>query len=259
MDFLVVIPARYQSTRLPGKPLRLLAGKPLLQHVYECVSSIPNIRSIIATDDERIARVAREFGADVCMTSAHHESGTQRVGEVIQQRNIPAQTIVVNLQGDEPLMPAACIQQVAAVLITDPTADIATLSAPLYDIDSVTNANVVKVVCDQKGYALYFSRAVIPHMREAAPARCAAVLAQGIYQRHIGLYAYRAGYVQKYTGLPPSPYEPLEYLEQLRVLWHGGRIRVATSVQLPGPGVDTEQELRQVESILQARNTISRV
>ena len=254
MSFAIIIPARYQSTRLPGKPLRLLAGKPLLQHVYECAQRTPANKIIIATDDERIANVASTFATEVCMTATSHVSGTQRIAEVLDKYNIGDNTIVVNLQGDEPLMPAACITQVATLLENHPNAKVATLSAPLHDSNELSNPNIVKVVANTLGYAMYFSRAVIPFQRDVDTQLLSRALKQGVYQRHIGLYAYRAGYIKEYIHQQPSCYEQLENLEQLRVLWHGGAIVIAEAKVIPGPGVDTEEELRVVEALLRNRH-----
>lgn len=253
MSFHIIIPARYDSTRLPGKMLRLVAGLTLLQHVFERAKETLAKSIIIATDDKRIADVAKSFGADVCMTSSTHVSGTNRIGEVIQQRQIEADAIVVNLQGDEPLMPPACVAQVAKLLADNPDADVATLSMPIHDEAGLNNPNMVKVIRDHNGYAHYFSRASIPAQRDQSPAQRETALRAGVYQRHIGMYAYRAGYVSKYVQLTASPYEELEKLEQLRVLWHGGRIIVAQAIQTPGPGVDTEEELRVVEALMQEK------
>lgn len=254
MSFDIIIPARYQSSRLPGKPLRLLAGKPLLQHVYECAQRTAARNIIIATDDDRIATVAQTFAAKVCMTATSHASGTQRIAEVIDQYQIAEDTIVVNLQGDEPLMPAACITQVAALLEKQADAQVATLSAPLHEESELANPNIVKVVSNKLGYALYFSRAMIPYQRDYDAQLLTRALQQGVYQRHIGLYAYRAGYIKEYIQQQPSCYEQLENLEQLRVLWHGGTIAIAEAHVIPGPGVDTEEELRVVEALLRSRH-----
>lgn len=254
MSFYVVIPARYQSSRLPGKPLLMLAGKPMLQHVYERAKATAAHAVIIATDDTRIEMAAQRFGADVCMTAVGHASGTQRISEVIVKRRIPAEAVVVNLQGDEPLMPARCVDQVAGLLLQHRDAQIATLSAPITDATQLANPNIVKVVCDKQGYALYFSRAAIPYQRDKLPQQLADALATGVYQRHIGIYAYRAGYVHDYVNQTPSPHEQLENLEQLRVMWHGGKIVVAAAAEVPGPGVDTAEELHLVDSMLQQRN-----
>ncbi len=256
MSFFVIIPARYDSTRLPGKVLRMIAGKTMLQHVFESAQRTTAKSIIIATDDQRIADSAKTFGADVCMTSSSHISGTHRIGEVIQQRKIPAEAVVVNLQGDEPLMPASCVSQVAQLLRDHAAADMATLSMPILDESGLNNPNIVKVVRDRQGYAQYFSRACIPQQRDHSPEQRQIALQTYVYQRHIGMYAYRAAFLHKYAELSPSPYEDIEKLEQLRVLWHGGRIAIAQAAETPGPGVDTEEELRLVEALmLKAANT----
>jgi 3-deoxy-manno-octulosonate cytidylyltransferase (CMP-KDO synthetase) len=239
----VIIPARYASTRLPGKPLADVAGKTLIERVYDCAVKSGAQTVVIATDDERIRAAAQAFGARVCMTSDRHRSGTDRIAEVIQQLKLPADDIVVNLQGDEPTMPPALIRQVAETLAIHPDAMVATACHPLHDRNELTNPNVVKVVLDQKGYALYFSRAAIPWPRAVMTTPDAGRVAAW---RHIGIYAYRAGFVARYAAWPPCPIEELEQLEQLRVLWHGERIAVCESAQLPGTGVDTPEDLERV-------------
>ncbi|MEJ2449302.1 MAG: 3-deoxy-manno-octulosonate cytidylyltransferase [Gammaproteobacteria bacterium] len=251
MPYSIVIPARFAATRLPGKPLREIAGKPLLQHVYECAQRTQARRVIIATDDARIHETAKGFGAEVCMTSSHHQSGTQRINEVLDVLAIDDDEIIVNLQGDEPLMPASCIAQVAELLANNPDAQVSTLATPVTQAEEVFDPNVVKVVLNKQGRALYFSRAPIPwqqgsfehgRVNETQPIPCL---------RHIGMYAYRAGYIKEYVVLPTSPLEMIESLEQLRVLWHGGSIVVAQAVELPGHGVDTEQDFERVRLILE--------
>ena len=209
----VIIPARYASTRLPGKPLADVAGKPLIARVYDCARASGAKHIIVATDDARIASAVSAFGGDVCMTAATHASGTDRLAEVIATRNIPGDAIVVNLQGDEPLMPGALIKQVAETLSADPDADMATACHALRDFDAWQNPNVTKVVCDAAGYALYFSRAPIPWPRDAMLAQSRATPQAW---RHIGLYAYRAAFIHEYAAWPPSPLEQIESLEQLR-------------------------------------------
>ena len=250
MPYSIVIPARYAATRLPGKPLREIAGKSLLQHVYECAQRTQAQQIIIATDDERIRQTAIGFGADVCMTSGDHQSGTQRINEVIRVRCIADDEIIVNLQGDEPLMPATCIQQVAELLETNPDAHMATLATAITHPDDVFDSNIVKVVLNKHGRALYFSRASIPWQRGSYEHHRADHIAHGSCLRHIGIYGYRAAYIKEYVSLPASPLETLESLEQLRVLWHGGTIVVGHAVEIPGPGVDTEQDLAKVSQLL---------
>jgi 3-deoxy-manno-octulosonate cytidylyltransferase (CMP-KDO synthetase) len=238
----VIIPARYASTRLPGKPLADIAGKPLIQHVYEraCESGVGAV--VVATDDERIRDAAEGFGARVCMTRREHRSGTERLAEVIAKLAIRSDDIVVNLQGDEPQMPPALIRNTADALATHPDAVVATACHPIRDDSELRNPNVVKVVFDKNGYALYFSRAPIPYPRDGglSPAH-----------RHIGLYAYRAEYVANYVTLGPSPHEQAEQLEQLRVLWHGGRIAMRVADEAPPPGVDTPEDLERVRRFFQ--------
>jgi len=245
MDFKIVIPARYASTRLPGKPLLEIAGRPMLQHVYERVQYAGASEVLVATDDARIAEAARGFNADVCMTSAAHRSGTERLGEVVVQAGWGDDTIVVNVQGDEPLLPAVLVRQVADGLAGHAAAVVATLAYPLSSQADAEDLNVVKVVLDRYGYALYFSRAPIPCHRDGVSGG-----ADGIGLRHIGLYAYRAGFLKHYAELEPSPLEEAEKLEQLRVLWHGMKIHVAIAAEMPGPGVDTAADLARVASLL---------
>jgi len=243
--FKVVIPARYASTRLPGKPLLEIAGRPMLQYVHEQALKSGADEVIVATDDQRILDSANGFGATVCMTSATHESGTERLAEVAGDMAWDDQAIIVNVQGDEPLLPPALIRQVAEGLASHPEASVATLAYPIQQADEVADPNVVKVVLNNEGYALYFSRAPIPCRRdESVDADSLPAL------RHIGLYAYRAGFLKHYRQLQPSPLEDAEKLEQLRVLWHGLKIFVAIASEMPGHGVDTEDDLQRVEKIL---------
>jgi len=247
--FKIVIPARYASSRLPGKPLRLLAGRPMLQHVHERATESGAQEVVIATDDERIATAATGFGADVCMTSTTHTSGTERLAEVIATRGWSDDAIVVNLQGDEPLMSPVLIDQVAVDLDTHQPASITTLAYPLKASENETDPHIVKVVVDREGYALYFSRAPIPWHRD--PAETGAGIPGGNPMlHHIGLYAYRARFLRDYSRLEPSPLEVFEKLEQLRALWHGLKIHVGIAEAVPAPGVDTEADLARVERIL---------
>lgn len=240
---IVVIPARYASTRLPGKPLVDVAGKPLIQRVYECARDSGAQSVVIATDDERIHAVAEGFGARACMTGAQHRSGTERLAEVIEKLGIDEQEVVVNLQGDEPLIPPALIRQVADTLTSHSRAAVATACCVIRNQAEFTDPNVVKVVFDRRGYALYFSRAPIPWPRAAmAEKRQGRIGAH----RHIGLYAYRAGFVRRYAGWRQCAPEEAEQLEQLRVLWHGERIAVCETKELPVPGVDTPEDLERV-------------
>ena len=246
LRFRVAIPARYASTRLPGKPLRLLAGRPLIEHVYRRALASGAAEVVIATDDPRIRAVAEGFGATVCMTSAAHPSGTDRLAEVAAQLGWPDDAIVVNAQGDEPGLPPALARQVAASLAAHPDAGIATACARLDDPAEIFDPNTVKVVRDARGYALYFSRAPIPWHREAFRAgqlTLAQEPAEPTWFRHIGLYAYRVAVLRRYPALTPAPSERAESLEQLRALWHGIRIQVIEADETPPPGVDTEADL----------------
>ncbi len=247
MSFIVIIPARYQSTRLPGKPLADICGKPMVQRVYDQAMKSGADRVIIATDDSRIEAVVKSFGGDVCMTSASHESGTERLAEVIDKCGILPDDIVVNVQGDEPLIPPSIIQQVASNLASS-TAPMATLAVAIDDEDDVFNPNVVKVVTDAKGYALYFSRAAIPWDRDAFAKN--QLLTENPLLRHIGIYAYRAGFIATYINWQPSVLEKIESLEQLRVLWYGEKIHVAVAKEAPAAGVDTPEDLEKVRAIL---------
>lgn len=252
MSFRVVIPARYASTRLPGKPLRLIAGRPMIEHVHARALASGAAEVIVATDDERIAVACRAFGAEVAMTDPAHPTGTDRLAEVARQRGFADKDIIVNVQGDEPLLPSENVAQVAALLAGSGDAAIATLATPVVSANEYEDPNVVKVVCDRSGMALYFSRAQIPWQRDAAAAgrRDDALIAGA--RRHIGLYAYRAGALAELARLDPSPLELAERLEQLRALENGLRIVVATAIAIPGPGVDTEAQLQHVDALLRA-------
>jgi 3-deoxy-manno-octulosonate cytidylyltransferase (CMP-KDO synthetase) len=255
--FKVVIPARYASARLPGKPLLVIAGKPMLQWVYERACGAQAQEVLIATDDERIAASARAFvsagdAGNVVLTSAAHASGTDRIAEVARLRGWSERQIVVNVQGDEPLLPPPLVRQVAALLERYPEADIATLATPIVSLAEYLDANVVKVVTDAAQRALYFSRAPIPWHRDGAAAGLGSqTLWQGA-RRHVGLYAYRVGALQRLAALPPSPLELGEKLEQLRALEAGFEIRVADGVVPPGPDVNTSADLDRVSALLVA-------
>ncbi|MCW8840413.1 MAG: 3-deoxy-manno-octulosonate cytidylyltransferase, partial [Gammaproteobacteria bacterium] len=227
MSFHVIIPARYASSRLPGKPLRTIASKPMLQHVCERAQESGAASVSVATDDRRIAEAMAPLGITVCMTGAHHASGTERLAEAAAQLGLDEQDIVVNLQGDEPLMPPALVQQVATVLEGDHGADMSTLCSRIHTAAELFDPHVVKVVMDSRGNALYFSRAVIPWDREAFAVTTEELPEQALHYRHLGIYAYRVGFLQGYVKQPPCELERMESLEQLRVLWYGGRIHVA--------------------------------
>ena len=247
-QFCVVIPARYASTRLPGKPLLDIAGKPMVQHVYERASQSNASRVLVATDDERIAATVQRFGGEVIMTSADHVSGTDRLAEVTRILGLDKADIVVGVQGDEPLIPPAIINQVAENLAAHSDASIATLQEKIEDLETLNNPNVVKVVRDQNNMALYFSRAPIPYARDEFAKSQFPV--DGEYYRHVGMYAYRVEFLHLYSSWSPCELEQLEKLEQLRALWQGHKIHVETALQLPGAGVDTEQDLQRVRDIV---------
>jgi len=253
VGFRVIIPARYASTRLPGKPLRDIAGKPMIQHVYLAAAASGAESVVIATDDERIRAAAQGFGAEVQMTSAVHRSGSERLAEVAQVLGYGDDELLVNVQGDEPLMPPALVRQVAEDLESHPQANVATLCNPIAAAPELFDSNVVKVVRNQAGYALYFSRAPIPWDREAFPLSADELPRPGMHFKHIGLYAYRVGFLKHYVGQPACALEQVEALEQLRVLWEGGRIHVAEAIVAPGPGVDTEEDLAQVARLMGGR------
>ncbi len=245
-EFVVVIPSRYASTRLPGKPLREINGKTLLQHVYErgCESAASEV--VIATDDERIASVAESFGATACMTGDQHRSGSERIAEVCDLLDWDDEKIVVNLQGDEPSMPAALINQCAA-LLEDAAVDIATLASPFLSQDDFDSPNCVKVIRDTNDHAIYFSRATIPHARNDEHID----LAMESALHHHGIYAYRCGVLRRLVEATPSALEVSEQLEQLRALSLGMTIVVGIPPQRPGVGVDTEDDLRRAARELQ--------
>lgn len=248
--FSVVIPARYASSRLPGKPLQDIAGKPMIQHVWEQARRSGAQRVVVATDDQRILDACAGFGAEAVMTRAEHNSGTDRLAEVAAILGLGADEIVVNVQGDEPLIPPAVIDQVAANLAANPQAAIATLAEPLTDAQTLFNPNVVKVLSDAAGLALTFSRAPLPWARDEF-ARDRSQLPAGVpYRRHIGIYAYRAGFLADFVAWGPCWLENTECLEQLRALWHGQRIHVADAVEAPPAGVDTPEDLERVRRLL---------
>jgi 3-deoxy-manno-octulosonate cytidylyltransferase (CMP-KDO synthetase) len=255
VGFKVVIPARHASTRLPGKPLLEIAGKPMVVWVAEQAVASGADDVLIATDHPEILHVAEAHGHRVVMTRADHVSGTDRIAEVANRQGWAADTIVLNVQGDEPLIAPALIREVASNLEAHPHADIATACHPIHDRETMFNPNAVKVVMDAAGYALYFSRAPIPYARDTFADRARqGLLADGMRaNRHIGIYAYRCSFLQAYAQLAVSPIEQAESLEQLRAMWHGYRISVAETLHAPAAGVDTEEDLLRVRALLERR------
>ena len=240
MSFHVIIPARYGSSRFPGKPLADIAGRPMVVRVCERALRSGAASVHVATDDERIGAAAQAAGHRFVMTRADHPSGTDRIAEAVRLLGLADDEIVVNVQGDEPLIAPALIAQVASLLEERNDASVSTACHAIHDENALSNPNVVKVVLDARGYALYFSRSQIPYPRQAG----------GTWYRHAGIYAYRTEFVRRYAALAPAPVERSEALEQLRVLWHGYRIAVAVSaIEIP-PGVDTPQDLEAVRRMV---------
>lgn len=252
MDFSVVIPARYASSRLPGKPLADIAGKPMVVHVADRAREAGARAVIVATDDERIRDAVAAHGHEALMTRADHASGTDRIAEVARRGNWPAERIVVNVQGDEPRIPAALIHSVAQQLDTHRDAAIATACHPIGSAAEMFDPNAVKVVMDRDGYALYFSRAPIPYARDAFRTDRSSLPPGLPVHRHLGLYAYRCSFLKAYASLPPAAIEQFEALEQLRALAHGYRISVAITDHAPEPGVDTPEDLEQMRRAFSA-------
>jgi len=241
MRFTVVIPARFAAQRLPGKPLADLAGRPLILHACDCAQRSGASRVIVATDDVRIQEACQQAGVEAQMTAANHASGTDRIAEVAERLDLDDEELVVNLQGDEPMMPPANIEQVAGLLAAG--SDMSTLCTPIHDQAEFMNPNVVKVVADGKGRALYFSRAPIPWNRDSTA---------GLHEalRHIGIYGYRVGALKRLSATPPCELEQIEKLEQLRALWLGMSIAVDVAREVPGPSVDTPEDLKRVAALL---------
>lgn len=240
--FSVIIPARYGATRLPGKPLALLAGRPIIQHVWERAMDSGAEHVVVATDDQRIKTVVEALGGQAFVTQREHASGTDRLVEVVETKGFEDAQIIVNLQGDEPLMPPALITQVAETLANTPSAAMATLAVPIADSDEIYDPHAVKVIRDHNGRALYFSRAPIPWDRTGQSAK-----RQSVAMRHLGIYAYRVAFLRRYSELPGSPLETLEQLEQLRALQAGEWIQVASAHTEPGHGIDTPADLLAAE------------
>jgi 3-deoxy-manno-octulosonate cytidylyltransferase (CMP-KDO synthetase) len=251
--FIVAIPARHGSTRLPGKPLRPIAGVPMVVRVAQRALLAGAAQVVVATDDQRIVDALAEQGVDVCMTRSDHASGSDRLAECAAHYGWPADAIVVNLQGDEPFAPAAGIREVAQALAED-DAPMATLATPISDAHELFDPNVVKLVRAANGRALYFSRAPLPWARDAFAAN-REILPQDLpFLRHIGIYAYRAGFLQEYAKLKRTPLEQAESLEQLRVLEHGYPIAVRLSPEPFPPGIDTEADLQRAEAWLSSQS-----
>ena len=252
MSFTVLIPARYASTRLPGKPLCDISGKPMVVRVAERARASGAERVVIATDDERIRAAAADHGVEAVMTRPDHATGTDRLAEAAQQLNLADRAIVVNVQGDEPLLEPALIREVVETLRATADASIATACHPIADPAEAFNPSVVKVVLDQAGYALYFSRATIPWARDAFASTRERIPRDLPLYRHYGLYAYRVGFLRHYPSLAPARIERFEALEQLRALWHGHRIVVRVTSGTPAPGVDTQEDLDRVRALYAA-------
>jgi 3-deoxy-manno-octulosonate cytidylyltransferase (CMP-KDO synthetase) len=241
----IVIPARYDSSRFPGKPLADIHGKTMIQRVYEAAVDAGASEVVIATDSTLVGMAAEEFGATVCMTLEEHESGTDRICEVVEKLEWTNETVVVNLQGDEPLTPPSIIKQVAVNLLKNIDAGCATLYSSL-SAEDAADPNIVKLVTDAKGYAMYFSRSVIPFIRDKETAKPS----DDIYKRHIGLYAYTVGLLKMFKTMKTCDLEQAEKLEQLRLMYHGVKIHAAQASSIPGHGVDTEQDLERVRSAI---------
>ncbi|WP_395947156.1 3-deoxy-manno-octulosonate cytidylyltransferase [Caedibacter taeniospiralis] len=242
----IIIPARLKSTRLANKLLLDLAGKPIIEHVYHQAVQCQFDQVVIATDSEEIKKVAESFGARVCLTRADHPSGTDRLAEAIKKLSIADDDIVVNIQGDEPLIPVANVIQATDLLINKPAAVMSTLCEQITDESEVHDPNCVKVVFNHHGFALYFSRAPIPWQRGVFDQN---KISPGDHYRHIGLYAYRAGFLKTYAQMTKSPLEQIESLEQLRVLWHDQKIAIATANSKTPPGIDTLADLEKMRHV----------
>jgi 3-deoxy-manno-octulosonate cytidylyltransferase (CMP-KDO synthetase) len=250
LAIVAIIPARFGSTRLPGKPLSQINGKPMVQHVWERARIAQTVdRVLVATDDERIAQVVRAFGGEVVMTSRAHATGTDRLAEAAAGTDAE---IVVNVQGDEPMLDASFIDGMVASLRAEPDLPMSTVSLPLADLEEMLSSVVVKVVTDARGDALYFSRSPIPFVRDAVDLRAAAAqaVARKLARKHVGLYAYRREALLRFASLPPAPLEQAESLEQLRALHHGMKIRVVPMEGQSGVAVDTPQDLERVRAIM---------
>ena len=250
MSFSIIIPARFASTRLPGKPLREICGKPMIEHVIDRALESDADEVVVATDVQEIADAVSHLNIKVCLTHSDHQSGTERLSEVIEQLDFADDKILVNLQGDEPLMPPVCLNQVGHALENDPVLQMATLCTPLTDLDELFDPHTVKVIRDINDYAIYFSRAAIPWSRDEFNHKPRNMPKTQQYHRHIGLYGYRAGFIKQFLEWEVSEIEKTESLEQLRVLYHGVKLKVITAVKTPGPGIDTIEDLNRVCELL---------
>lgn len=255
-DFRIIIPARFNSVRLPGKVLKDIAGKPMVQHVYERALESGAMSVVIATDDEKVAEACEKFHAPVCMTAKSHQSGTGRLAEAVTELDYDDEDVIVCVQADEPQIPPEIISQVANDLVEHDNVKVATMAVRITDPHDLFNLNAVKVVLNHRNYAMYFSRAPIPWQRdgfnfkEMPPKSINLEILKEHYLRHIGIYAYRAGFLEVYTNCSVSPLETLESLEQLRILWNGYKIHVGvTTLHVPG-GVDQEVDLERVRKVL---------
>ena len=248
--FTVVIPARMASSRLPDKPLADIGGLPMVVRVAQRALQSKASQVVVAADDERIVSACAAHGVQALLTRQDHLSGSDRLAEACQLLGLPDDAVVVNVQGDEPLIPPALINEVARVLSERPDASMSTAAHAIGSVEEFTNPNVVKVVMDARQMALYFSRAPIPWWREGQADSGFKALPSPTPLRHIGIYAYRAGFLALFPTLPPAPIETMESLEQLRALWHGHRIAVHVTPEVPGPGVDTPQDLARVRSLI---------
>lgn len=247
LRFTVVVPARYASTRLPAKPLADIRGRPMVVRVADRAAECGAAAVVVATDHEDVRAAVEQHGFAAMMTRADHPSGTDRLAEVVERLGLAEDEIVVNLQGDEPLMPPPLVAQVVHTLAQRTAAAIATAAHPITAPAELWSPHAVKVVCDRQGFALYFSRAPIPYARDAFGGAVPDALPPELPAlRHIGLYAYRVGFLRTYASLPPAPIERFESLEQLRALWHGYRIAVTVTASAPPPGVDTPEDLERV-------------
>ncbi|MPQ75806.1 3-deoxy-manno-octulosonate cytidylyltransferase [Hydrogenovibrio sp. JE_KL2] len=250
MEFIVVIPARYESSRLHGKPLMDILGKPMIQWTWQQAKLSGADRIVIATESEAVKQACEAFGAEVCLTAATHQSGTERIAEVVEKLGFSDDDIIVNVQGDEPMLPPELIVQVADGLSTHESVQMATLCEPIDDVETVFDPHAVKVIRNQKNFALNFTRAPMPWSRDTFSNEPPTLPDNWGYKRHIGLYAYRAGFVKRYVAWPECALEHVERLEQLRVLWHGEAILVLDALGDAGIGVDTQKDLDKVRRLM---------